>query len=88
MKGNVRVVLTVVFTHSPATDSDVVGDFRPSISKRQLQELRSSILQQDVKILPVVLTGGVPPAILDDLQYADLTKNRPEALKSLLKAIR
>ncbi len=41
-----------------------------------------------VKILPVILTGGSPPAILADVQYVDLTKNRPAAIASLLKAIR
>ncbi len=42
----------------------------------------------EVKLLPVMLTGGVPPAILADLQYADFTKNRAEALRNLLRAIR
>jgi len=34
------------------------------------------------------LHHGVPPVMLADIQYADLMKNRTQALNSLLKAIR
>jgi len=64
------------------------GAEAPWMGREWLSALARQLNGEDVKILPIVLTGGVPPAILADLQYADLTKNRPEALKSLLKAIR
>jgi TIR domain-containing protein len=41
-----------------------------------------------VKILPVRLTGGDPPAILADLKYADLVKDWDKGVSELLKAIR
>src|SRR5436305_8836533 len=33
-----------------------------------------------VKILPVLLTGGEPPAILADLKYANLVKDWPNGI--------
>ena len=43
---------------------------------------------QGVKILPVLLTGGQPPAILADIRYADLTADWERGVAELLKAIR
>jgi hypothetical protein len=60
----------------------------PWIGREWLSALARQLSGADIKLLPVVLTGGVPPAILADLQYADFTKNRAEALRSLLRAIR
>jgi len=41
-----------------------------------------------VKILPVLLTGGSPPAILADIKYADLVRDWDRGVKQLLRAIR
>lgn len=41
-----------------------------------------------VKILPVLLTGGTPPAILADIRYADLVKDWSGGVAELLRAIR
>jgi hypothetical protein len=60
----------------------------PWISREWFSVLARQMNGANVKILPVVLTGGIPPAILSDIQFADLTKNRAQAIKSLLKAIR
>ncbi|HZH76021.1 MAG TPA: hypothetical protein VEY88_08310 [Archangium sp.] len=41
-----------------------------------------------VKLLPVVLTGGLPPAILADIKPADFVKDWSRALRDLLRALR
>ena len=41
-----------------------------------------------VKLLPVRLTAGEPPAILADLRYADLVKDWSRGVTELLKAIK
>ncbi|WP_225412744.1 toll/interleukin-1 receptor domain-containing protein [Stigmatella hybrida] len=41
-----------------------------------------------VKLLPVNLSGGPPPIILEHLKYADLVHNWADGLTQLLKAIR
>ena len=56
------------------------------------REWMSSLAQQlngkNIKLLPVVLTGGEPPPILADLKYADLTRDWADGVRQLLKAIR
>ena len=41
-----------------------------------------------IKLLPVLLTGGEPPAILADVKYADLVKNWSRGIAELLRATR
>jgi hypothetical protein len=41
-----------------------------------------------VKLLPVRLTGGEPPAILADIKYADLLTDWKSGLNALLRSIR
>lgn len=43
---------------------------------------------QNVKLLPVNLSGGDPPAILEHLKSADLVRDWTAGVKQLLKAIR
>ena len=56
------------------------------------REWMSALAQQlngkNVKILPIMLTGGEPPAILADLKYADLTQDWDKGVRELLLAIR
>ncbi len=40
-----------------------------------------------IKLLPVILSGGGPPALLTDIQYADLTKDWDKGLNQLLNAM-
>jgi hypothetical protein len=40
-----------------------------------------------VKLVPVVLTGGGPPAILSDIKWTDFTKDWVRALAELLRAL-
>lgn len=42
---------------------------------------------QGIKLLPVKLTGGDPPAILAHLKYADLVSDWAGGMAQLLKAI-
>ena len=64
------------------------GSEAPWMGREWQSALARQLNGSAVKILPVILTGGSPPAILADIQYVDLTKNRPAAIASLLKAIR
>jgi hypothetical protein len=41
-----------------------------------------------VKVLPVRLSGGMPPAILADIKYADLVKDWSRGITELLRAMR
>jgi hypothetical protein len=41
-----------------------------------------------VKLLPVKLTGGKPPAILADIKYVDLMKDWSHGISQLLNAIK
>jgi hypothetical protein len=41
-----------------------------------------------VKVLPVRVSGGGPPAILADIKYADLLADWDQGIKDLLRAIR
>jgi hypothetical protein len=41
-----------------------------------------------VKLLPVRLTGGKPPAILADIRYADLVADWTKGFAELTRAIR
>ena len=41
-----------------------------------------------IKILPVLLTGGKPPAILADIKYADLVKDWPGGVAQVIRAIK
>jgi len=42
----------------------------------------------NVRVLPVRLTGGQPPAILDDIRYADLVGDWSQGVIDLLEAIK
>ena len=64
------------------------GSEAPWMGREWQSALARQLNGSAVKILPVILTGGSPPAILADIQYVDLTKNRPAAIASLLQAIR
>lgn len=58
------------------------------ISREWMSALSRQLNGRGIKLLPVNLTGGEPPAILDDLKWADLVKDWDKGLSELLKAIR
>ena len=56
------------------------------------REWQSTLARQlngnGVKIIPVLLSGGQPPAILADIKYADLVKDWDKGVEALLRAIK
>jgi hypothetical protein len=60
----------------------------PWIGREYMSTLARQLSGHHVKILPVLLTGGEPPAILHDIKYADLVKDWPRGVKEILRAIR
>jgi len=60
----------------------------PWMSSEWMSTLARQLNGQGVKLLPIVLTGGGPPAILADIKYADLTKDWKSGVAELLGAIK
>jgi hypothetical protein len=67
------------------SDAGVMSEW---ISREWLAALARQLNGEGVKILPVRLTGGKPPAILADIKYADLVNDGAKGLSELLKAIK
>lgn len=59
----------------------------PWISREWMTTLARQLDGQSVKILPVRLSGGNPPAILADLRYADLVADWNKGLEEILSAL-
>jgi hypothetical protein len=64
------------------------GILSPWISQEWLNALARQLNGEGVKILPVRLTGGKPPAILAGVKYADFVNDWAKALAELLRAIK
>lgn len=60
----------------------------PWISREWMSILARQLQQENVKILPVRLSGGSAPAILADLKYADLTIDWNLGIYQILSALR
>lgn len=71
----------LVLCYSSAGASDWTDREWHSTLNRQLSG-------HSVKVLPVRLSGGTPPAILSDIKYADLVDNWETGSLALLKAIK
>jgi hypothetical protein len=71
----------LVLCYSASGLSDWVNREWQSALARQLSN-------HGIKILPVQLSGGEPPAILADVKYADLVKNWRNGVQALLRAIK
>jgi ABC-type taurine transport system substrate-binding protein len=67
------------------SQSDVSSPF---ITREWYSTLARQLEHRDVKLLPVRLTGGQPPAILADIRYADLVTNWAAGISALLHAIK
>jgi hypothetical protein len=65
-----------------------LGVMAPWISREWMSALARQLDGANVKILPVLLTGGDVPLILSDIKYADLVTDWHSGLKQLLRAIR
>ncbi len=59
----------------------------PWVNREWMSTLERQLSGHGVKILPVLLTGGRPPAILADIKYADLVKDWDKGVQVLLRAI-
>lgn len=60
----------------------------PWISREWQSSLARQLNGERIKILPALVTGGDPPAILADIKYADLVTNWSKGVTEILKAIR
>jgi hypothetical protein len=65
--------------------SDVLS---PWISREWMSALALQLNGYNVKILPVRLSGGDPPAILADIKYADVVVDWNNGIAELLQAMR
>lgn len=65
-----------------------VGVHSPWMSREWMSGLARQLEGAGVKLLPVRLTGGEPPAILADIRYADLAKDWKRGVDQLCSAIR
>lgn len=57
------------------------------INREWQSTLARQLNGQDVKILPIRLTGGDPPPILADLKYLDLVTDWNQGVRDLLFAL-
>jgi hypothetical protein len=64
------------------------GVLAPWMGREWMSTLARQLSGHSVKLLPVILTGGTPPAILADYRYADLSKDWNKGVADLLRAIR
>lgn len=64
------------------------GVTSPWMSREWMAALARQLNGHGVRLLPVLLTGGDPPAILADLKYANLVKDWDRGVAELLRAIR
>ncbi len=64
------------------------GITAPWMSREWMSALARQLNGHGVKLLPALLTGGGPPAILADVKYADLVNDWRLGVSQLLQAIR
>lgn len=64
------------------------GVTSPWTGAEWMSTLARQLNGMDVKILPVRLTGGDPPAILADRKYADLVEDWSKGVSLLLDAMK
>ena len=58
------------------------------MSREWMSALALQLEGDGVKLLPVRLTGGEPPAILADIKFADLVSDWGRGMSQLLRAIK
>lgn len=64
------------------------GVMSPWMSQEWMSSLSRHLSGYGIKLLPVRLTGGDPPAILADVKYADLVADWSNGVAELLRALR
>jgi hypothetical protein len=60
----------------------------PWMNKEWQSTLARQLNGENIKILPVLLTGGTTPAILADVKFADLVSDWNEGVQLLLRALK
>ena len=58
------------------------------VDREWMSTLARQLSGYPVKILPVLLSGGSAPAILEDIKHADLVKDWDKGVQALLRAIK
>ncbi|MFF2392277.1 toll/interleukin-1 receptor domain-containing protein [Nocardia sp. NPDC058114] len=64
------------------------GSVSPWMSQEWMSALARQLDGADIKVLPVRLTGGEPPAILAGIKYADLVADWTAGIDALCAAMR
>jgi hypothetical protein len=64
------------------------GVLAPWMSREWMASLARQLNGHNVKLLPVRLSGGEPPAIMADIKYADLVVDWERGVQDLLHALR
>ena len=63
------------------------GVLAPWMSREWMAALAMQLNGHGIRLLPVRLTGGQPPALLADIRYADLVADWDTGLAELLRAL-
>jgi hypothetical protein len=66
------------------SDTGVLANW---MSREWMSALARQLEGHDIRLLPVRLSGGTPPAILADIRYADLVNDWDRGIKELLRAM-
>jgi hypothetical protein len=64
------------------------GVTAPWMGREWMSALARQLNGAGIKLLPVRLTGGVPPALLADLRFADLVRDWEHGVAELCRAIK
>jgi hypothetical protein len=64
-----------------------IGVLANWMSREWMSALARQLEGHDIRLLPVRLSGGTPPAILADIRYADLVNDWDRGIKELLHAM-
>lgn len=63
------------------------GVMSPWVSREWMSALARQMNGAGVKVLPVVLSGGQPPAIMADVKYTDLTSDWASGVSAICNAL-
>jgi len=63
------------------------GNLAPWFSREWLSALARQLNGHHIRLLPVLLPGSTPPALLADIKYADLAADYDQALNAILEEL-
>jgi hypothetical protein len=66
------------------SDSGVISNW---MSREWMSALARQLEGHGIRLLPVRLSGGTPPAILADIRYADLVKDWDRGVAELMRSL-